>query len=237
MKYFPFLILFFFFCSLKSQVDDWLENVEEIDWHVEAPILEYEKYNIYTSNDSIRLCDKKPCKGWIKDYYPNGQLKHKGFYENGKITMGYENYYENGQLERKFTVISPTRAELIAYYKDGTLRSRIEFKKNQPFKSIEYYPNGNIEYIEEYDNSLKFYVKFNFYYSNGSPQSILEIVDQKKRIYTSKKYYKNGQLKEEGLRMYNAAEGDYKRIKEWKFYDEKGNLIKTINYDQEIPEE
>jgi antitoxin component YwqK of YwqJK toxin-antitoxin module len=236
MKYVSLVFSIVLF-NLVAQVDDWLDNVEEFDWNVENPISEYERFNIFTINDSVRLCDKKPCKGWIKDYYPNGQLKHKGYYENGKLPQGYENYFDNGQLERKFTVISPVRAEVMIYYKDGTPRTQMELKKNQILKAVEYYPTGKVESIEEYSNNLKYYIKFNFYYSNGNPQSILEIVDPKKLIYTSKKYYKDGQLKEEGFRRYDPTTGDYKRIGEWKFYNLQGKLIKTINYNEDNPDE
>ena len=46
----------------------------------------------------------------------------------------------------------------------------------------------------------------------------------------AKTYYKNGNMKNEGLRQLNMAAGDYVRIGEWKFYDEQGKLTETLNF-------
>jgi len=51
----------------------------------------YDKFNKIIGGDSVRFCEKHKCSGWIKDYYTNGKLKHKGFYENGKLTTVYSN--------------------------------------------------------------------------------------------------------------------------------------------------
>ncbi len=225
--------------QIMAQGDDWFDNVDNITDNVEEPMLYYEHFNAFTEGDSVRKCNKKPCNGLIKDYYENGALKHKAFYQNGRITNGYENYYDNEQVERKFVLINSGSAELTVYYKDGTMRSKVEYRKKNAIKWIDYYPNGNLEFIEEYDNNMEYYIKYNFYFMNGKPQSLLEIVDKDKRIYTSKVYYKNGQLKEEGLRQLNASLGDYVRIGEWKFYDDQGNLTSTQDFykGEEIEEE
>ncbi|MPM05119.1 hypothetical protein SDC9_51405 [bioreactor metagenome] len=227
------LVVLFFLITpvcLFSQGDDWFDNIENITDNVEEPMLYYERFNAFTGGDSVRLCNKKPCNGIQKDFWENGVIKHKAYYQNGRITNGYENYFENEQLERKFSIINSSSAELTVYYKDGTLRSKVEYRRKNPIKWIDYYPNGNVEFIEEYDNSMEYYIKYNFYFMNGSPQSILELVDKNERIYTSKTYYKNGQLKEEGLRQLNASLGDYVRIGDWKFYDEEGKLTSSHNY-------
>lgn len=215
---------------LFAQGDDWFDNIENITDNVEEPMLYYERFNAFTGGDSVRLCNKKPCNGIQKDFWENGVIKHKAYYQNGRITNGYENYFDNEQIERKFSIINASSAELIVYYKDGTLRSKVEYRKKNPIKWADYYPNGNVEFIEEYDNSMEYYIKYNFYFMNGSPQSILELVDKNQRIYTAKTYFKNGQLKDEGLRQLNASLGDYVRIGEWKFYDEEGKMISSHNY-------
>ncbi|PLW93895.1 MAG: hypothetical protein C0592_04695 [Marinilabiliales bacterium] len=213
-----------------AQGDDWFNNLENVTQDVEEPMLYYERFNSFTEGDSVRRCDKRPCNGIIKDYYENGVLKHKGYYESGRLITGYENYYDNEQLERNFKIIGTGSALLTVYYKDGTLRSRVEYRKKNAIKWEDYYPNGNIEFIEEYDKKMQYYIKYNFYYMNGNPQNILELVDEKERIYTSKEYYRNGSIKCEGLRQQNASMGDYVRIGEWKFYNDDGTLKETVNY-------
>jgi len=230
MRFNALLFLFLISLSVFSQGDDWFDNIENITDNVEEPMLYYERFNAFTMGDSVRLCNKRPCNGIQKDFWENGIIKHKAYYQNGRITNGYENYFDNEQLERKFTIINASSAELVVYYKDGTLRSKVEYRRKNAIKWADYYPNGNLEFIEEYDNSMEYYIKYNFYFMNGSPQSTLELVDKNERIYTAKVYYKNGQLKEEGFRQLNMAAGDYVRIGEWKYYDEQGKLIETHNF-------
>ncbi len=230
MRFYALLFLVLISLSVFSQGDDWFDNIENITDNVEEPMLYYERFNAFTMGDSVRLCNKRPCNGIQKDFWENGIIKHKAYYQNGRITNGYENYFDNEQLERKFTIINASSAELVVYYKDGTLRSKVEYRRKNAIKWIDYYPNGNLEFIEEYDNSMEYYIKYNFYFMNGSPQSTLELVDKNERIYTAKVYYKNGQLKEEGFRQLNMAAGDYVRIGEWKYYDEQGKLIETHNF-------
>lgn len=236
-------LFLFFILSLaslcKGQNDDWLEDVSNYTDNVADPILEYEKYNAFIGGEDIRKCGKSACNGLIKDYHPNGALKHKAFYQNGQLLNGYENYFDNEQLERKFEVINSSRAELHVYYKDGTIRSNVEYNKKLPIKWMDYYPNGNLEFVEEYDKKMEYYIKYNFYYIDGKPQNILELVDEKERIYVSKEYYRNGQVKEEGMRQMNASMGDYNRIGVWKFYDQSGTLTSTKNYvkGEEVEEE
>jgi len=230
MRFYALLFLVLISLSVFSQGDDWFDNIENITDNVEEPMLYYERFNAFTMGDSVRLCNKRPCNGIQKDFWENGIIKHKAYYQNGRITNGYENYFDNEQLERKFTIINASSAELVVYYKDGTLRSKVEYRRKNAIKWADYYPNGNLEFIEEYDNSMEYYIKYNFYFMNGSPQSTLELVDKNERIYTAKVYYKNGQLKEEGFRQLNMAAGDYVRIGEWKYYDEQGKLIETHNF-------
>jgi len=230
MRFYALLFLLLISLSVFSQGDDWFDNIENITDNVEEPMLYYERFNAFTMGDSVRLCNKRPCNGIQKDFWENGIIKHKAYYQNGRITNGYENYFDNEQLERKFTIINASSAELVVYYKDGTLRSKVEYRRKNAIKWADYYPNGNLEFIEEYDNSMEYYIKYNFYFMNGSPQSTLELVDKNERIYTAKVYYKNGQLKEEGFRQLNMAAGDYVRIGEWKYYDEQGKLIETHNF-------
>lgn len=230
MRFNFLLFLFLVPFSLFSQGDDWFDNIENITDNVQEPMLYYERFNAFTMGDSVRLCNKRPCNGIQKDFWENGVVKHKAYYQNGRITNGYENFFENEQLERKFIIINASSAELTVYYKDGTLRSKVEYRRKNAVKWTDYYPNGNLEFTEEYDISMDYYIKYNFYFMNGTPQSMLELVDKNERIYTAKSFYKNGQLKDEGFRQMNASAGDYVRIGEWKYYDEQGKLVSSHNF-------
>ena len=65
-------------------------------------INKYEDLNQRLGGDSVRN-DKKgyAAIGWIKDFYPNGKVLHKGYYIEGQLKI-YKNYFPNGQLERQF---------------------------------------------------------------------------------------------------------------------------------------
>ena len=89
----------------------------------------------------------------------------------------------------------------------------------------DYYPNGNLESSEENNKSLDYYIHFNFYYENGNPQNTLELIDKKNKIYSSKEFFENGQVKQEGKRIQNQAINDYFKSGKWLIYNEKGELI------------
>jgi len=232
MKLFKsFLVLIFLFGGIAfPQHDDWFYSDDFYADEGEPPMLEYDKYNPFAGGDSTRLCDGRYCNGNIIDQHPNGKIKHKGFYTRGKLRNGYENYFDTEQLERKFRILSGNSGVLDVYYSDGTLRSEVEFFKNQPLKWKDYYPNGNIEFWEEYDRKLEYYVRFNFYYINGTPQSILELKDLKKLTYDTKEHYLNGNIKEEGEMQYLPFSGGHVKVGEWKVYDIQGKLIRTEKY-------
>jgi len=197
---------------------------------VDEGIEYYDRFNTFIGGDSTRYCNGMKCSGLIKDLYPNGNLKHKGYYVSGKLTTTYKNYFENGQEERSFQVKSPISADIEIYYKDGKLRVKGDYLKGEPLKWEEYYPNGNMESYEEYTKSLDAYVVSKYFYENGKPQLIIECIDSKKKLYSSKEYYENGQLKEEGKLNYITLISDFQKNGKWIVYDEKGKVTAEENY-------
>jgi antitoxin component YwqK of YwqJK toxin-antitoxin module len=53
------------------------------------------------------------------------------------------------------------------------------------------------------------------------------MIDPKKKIYSKKEYYENGNIKSEGTMKYNPAVIDYQKDGIWKNYDESGKLVST----------
>lgn len=110
--------------------------------------------------------------------------------------------------------------------KDGKYRYYAR-DEDKPFTGVLYvkYPNGNYETWQEFEEGLGQGTWIN-YYENGHYKEIGHY--EKNRVEGPiKKYHSNGQL---------ASEGTYKDwriwVGKWKFYDEKGQLIKTENYGQ-----
>ncbi|MFH0866250.1 MAG: hypothetical protein V1904_08645 [Bacteroidota bacterium] len=191
----------------------------------------YDCYNPHMGGDSVRW--KSPgikYTGWYEEYYKNGKLKHKGYYNNGQLTTVYKNYFDDGQLERSFKLKDSRNCQLEIYYPSGILRSKVNYFKDQVLIWTDYYTNGNMEYYEENDKSFDYYIKLEYYYSNAKPQSTLELTDKKNKIYSSKEYWKNGAIKEEGMRIFNNTVQDYQKTGTWNVYDSGGNKIAEEDY-------
>lgn len=226
-------ILFFIFALLPLLSNGQYLDADENDTATfdNISITEYDCFNPHIGGDSIKY--KSPglkYNGWYEEYYKNGKIKHKGYYTNGQLTTVYKNYYDDGQLERSFKLKDSKNCQLEIYYPAGTIRSKVIYYKNQPLIWTDYYPDGNIEYYEESVKSFKYYLKLEYYYSNGKAQSILELTDKKHMLYTSKEYWKNGNLKEEGKRIFNNAVQDYQKTGTWNIYDSGGNKIGEEDY-------
>ena len=112
----------------------------------------------------------------------------------------------------------------------ATVKSEIVFIESEPLKWTDYYPNGMVEFEEEYDKSFQYYVKKANYFKNGKPENVLELENKKKLIYLQSYYHENGNLKEQGNVKYNKAMFDYERYGIWKLYDANGNETKQQKY-------
>jgi antitoxin component YwqK of YwqJK toxin-antitoxin module len=218
--------------DVNAQHGDYSDDIDDYSMAdlVPDPIDEYDEYNKALMSEECRMCEGKPCNGMIKDTYFTGELRHKGYYIDGQLTSTYKNYWDNGNEERVFKIKGTNKAEVEIFYPDGKLRTKAIYTDGSPQYWEEYYPNGKVELIEEYDSDLEYYIRYNFYFNNGNPESTLELVDKKERLYDSKEYYENGKVKEEGQRMFNAALYDYQKTGTWKVYDENGKLISTEEY-------
>jgi antitoxin component YwqK of YwqJK toxin-antitoxin module len=185
----------------------------------------YEKLNFAIGGDSVRN-DKKgyAVQGWIQDIYESGSVIHKGYYEDGHLKV-YKNFFENGNVERSFKVIDFKKCNEQIFYSDGKLKADITYYEGNPQIETDYYPNGQIEYIEENSKSMEYLIQRKSYLENGKPQEIFEMIDPKKKIYSKKEYYEDGTLKAEGTMKYNPAAIDYQKDGIWKNYDEKGKMV------------
>ena len=227
-KLVTYLFLFFAFqfsvllCSAQVKKGDVIEFVSVYDSTYGVNV--YDALCIGTGGDSTRNDGKGyAAQGWIEDFYSDGKTAHKGYYIDGQL-KAYKNYFPNGQIEREFRMTDLTKSNMIVYYEDGKLHSNIFYNGTNAVKEEDYFASGQLEYIEEYDKKCEYYLQRKFYSPNGKPTSLLEITDQKKKIYSSKEYYDNGNLKEEGQTIFNEGLGDYQKNGKWKFYKEDGSV-------------
>jgi antitoxin component YwqK of YwqJK toxin-antitoxin module len=191
----------------------------------EVNITEYERFNSAIGGDSLRYCNRSKCSGWIKDFYPNGKLKHKGFYEDGSLKTVYRNYYETGEPERLFKAMDTRKCIMKAYFRNGKIKSEVLYYRGEPILWQDFYSSGKPELYEKYDKNYEHYICRKFFYENGNVQSVLEMKDSKNLIYIGKEYYENGSVREEGNYIYNPNLKDYLKFDNWKVFDDKGRLI------------
>lgn len=193
----------------------------------EYGITMYEKLNFYIGGDSVRN-DKKgyACQGWVEDIYESGGVLHKGYYEDGHLKI-YKNFYANGTVERSFKLIDFKRSNMQLFYPDGKIKSDITYYEGGPQMWTDYYPNGQIEYIEESTKNLETIIQRKSYAEDGKPQEIFELTDPKKKIYSKKEYYEDGKIKAEGTMKYNPGSIDYQKDGMWKDYDVNGKAVES----------
>jgi len=194
----------------------------------------YDKYNPILEGDSIRkYFNGHTCNGIIEDRYPDMQLLHKGFYTNGKLTE-YSNYYPDGQAERVFKPTSDRKEELMKYYPNKIVKSDVEYYEGNSTLWQDYYDNGQLSYLEEYDKKHERLLRRCSYFRDGKPQSVF-VPDKAKSSgglirYSLKEYFSNGQLKEESESIYSKDAYDFLKDGDDKEYDEHGNLVAEYEY-------
>jgi antitoxin component YwqK of YwqJK toxin-antitoxin module len=221
------LLLFHFsFAQFKGQIPEPKKynaaKVIDPDYGIKM----YEKLNFQTGGDSVRN-DKKgyACQGWVEDFYDTGDLIHRGYYEDGHLTL-YKNFFPNGKVERSFIVTGYKKSTMQIYYNDGKIKSDILYFETNPQVWTDYYNNGQIEYTEENAKNMEYLIFRKSYSQDGKPQEIFELVNPKKKIYSMKEYYENGNIKGEGQMIFNTSMVDYQKDGTWTVYDEKGKAIK-----------
>jgi antitoxin component YwqK of YwqJK toxin-antitoxin module len=230
-RFFQIAIILFLFLPSPSRAQYLDSDDNDTATTDNISITQYDCYNPHMDGDSVRY--KSPgikYTGWYEEYYKDGKIKHKGYYNNGQLTTVYKNYYADGQLERSFKLKDSKNCQLEIYYPSGILRSKVLYYKDQPLIWTDYYQNGNVEYYEENVKSFKYYFKLEYYYSDGKTQSSLELTDKKHMLYTAKEYWTNGNLKEDGMRIFNNTVEDYQKTGTWNVYDSGGNKIAEEDY-------
>jgi antitoxin component YwqK of YwqJK toxin-antitoxin module len=164
---------------------------------------------------------------WIY-YYPDGKVEQKGKYnKQGHPTGEWTWYYENGQIWRQ------------EHYKGGKLEGLMQ----------EYKEDGKLITKGEYQDDLKegpWYYEIENYkeqgnYRAGEPDSIWKAwwVKENRLLFVGNfisgdpdgkhiMYYPNGKIMSVGSYTGGMKQGT------WKYYDEQGMPLTTVDYDSDI---
>jgi antitoxin component YwqK of YwqJK toxin-antitoxin module len=109
--------------------------------------------------DIIQIEDKWVFKSYTINYYKNGQIECKYYYDNGKVHRvdkpAVIGYYENGQIEYEYWCVNNkyyriNKPSKIWYYKSGQIHVKEwihndEFyRENELPHAIEYYKSGQV---------------------------------------------------------------------------------------------
>ena len=190
----------------------------------------YENLNYRLGGDSSRTDEKGyASRGWIEDYYPGGSILHRGYYTGGHLKV-YKNHYPDGTVERSYRTMDNYRSSMEIFYADGTLKSRVLYSEGVPMKWEDFYPSGKLEYTEEFNKTLDYYVAKKSFHTNGKLDESLLLVKESKRLYESKKFRDSGMLEKEGKVVFNESQFDYRKIGKWSIYDTAGRLVKEQFY-------
>ena len=147
--------------------EDLLLPGDTLNWPEELPD-PYAPLNAALGGDSVRMVNGSSCTGWVEDRYPDGVLKHRGYYGDGRI-ITYRNFPPNGQMVREFRMKDQTRSSMPTFYDNGILRSETRFVDGLWLSYVEHYPSGQVRYTEEKHPSLPYYTVMDLFAPDGTP--------------------------------------------------------------------
>jgi antitoxin component YwqK of YwqJK toxin-antitoxin module len=192
--------------------------------------------------------DKKdPTRVGERMYYENGQLQfEKKFSGKPEVPTGTWNYYfDNGQLfaTADFSKRHDYGSQWEFYnrnggnYYDGQLDSvyvtdlgmfgtpsTVVFCSGKHKDVIQFYSNYTVRSTERLTNEMRSGKVF-FYFPNGRPQveaNFKEGVEDGPYIV----------YRDNGIPYYQGNYTEGKRTGIWEFYDEEGNLVRTVDYNE-----
>ncbi len=178
----------------------------------------YGKGNVRASGNYSNNFENGP---W-KYFYPDGKTEQNGTFKNGKFNGTWQWYFENGNLKREEDYFEGREeGNCIEYDSVGEV-----IVKGSYFDGLKegewYYHAGDYSESGKYTGDLKDGT-WKGYYSNGKLAYEGNYI-QGNPDGEHKYYYPSGQLKEIDFYVMGIAE------KNWKKFDEAGNLLITITY-------
>ncbi len=184
-------------------------------------------------------------------YYPDGKIRYKGYFKDGKPVGELMRYYQEGCLQAKMNYQGDT-VKAVLYSRDGKYFSSGQYICREKMGKWEYWKEDCLLMSEEYRHHL-LHGKSIRYGSNGCPMEqkhwqdgqlegewCLYYPDGKVRLqafYVAGSlegmltaYSRDGKIRTKGRYKANLKEG------EWVYYNGEGNLLKKQVYYSGVPE-
>jgi antitoxin component YwqK of YwqJK toxin-antitoxin module len=189
----------------------------------------YDRFNSAMGGDSLRDCGGFPCIGWVEDRYPNGQLKHRGYYDAGRLVV-YKNYHGNGSIEREFKRSDDVRSVQRSWHANGQPRSEARYADGTVVFYQDHYVNGAVRYVEERHRATGCFTRLELYAADGNPISLLKLVDKGRLLLEMTEFHPGGALRSKGRAQFDRRRMDAHRIGTWIYYDAAGAVVKEEDY-------
>ena len=128
------------------------------------------------------------------------------------------------------TACSRQVEKIEATYEDGSKKKVVVYtivgEDSIPQKETTYHPDGKTNITGFYDDKGKRTGQWVAYGENGKLKSECEYL-------AGERHGKHCVYYDSGIKRYEGENDHDQRIGVWKFWDASGNLIKTVDYDQE----
>lgn len=185
---------------------------------------------------------------WQKSY-PNGRLVYDGTFEDGRPVGQWTRYYEGGQVKAKIryaensdsafaqlfdwqgkkmaegVYLNEKKEGMWTFFSANTKISEEEYAGGEKQGlSRTFYPTGEVFEESEWKNG-KQEGSYRAFFKNGKPYMQCKVSnDMRNGLCLS--YFQNGRIEMEAYYKDNLRHG------EWKFYNEKGEFLYLLEYDQ-----
>ena len=168
--------------------------------------------------------DKKTGQ-WIF-YFPNGRVEQTGTYSNGKLSGSWKWYFKNGQLRKEeFYIYGLPDGESIEYSDSGTVIAKGNYIQGEK-EGVWNYDIGDQTETGKYIMGFKDGKWYRYYKSNEElayEGMFIQGSRDGKHVY----YYPNGNIKK--IQYYETGQ----KVKSWAKYDEKGELFLVVQYKED----
>ena len=209
---------------------DFRCDIEEIE-HPEKGIIIYDQYNPVLEGEKLRYdYDMHMVEGKQTDFYNNTKVLHEGTYKEGRL-KSYKNFFPNEQIERQFKFKNEGEGEMKIFYINGQLKSRVKYSETREYQKEVYDIDGTILHFELNHKKSFYPIKKSVKFEDGSSKEEIELVNEDSLIYLQKNYSSSGNIISSGKMMYNEKFGNFIKEGEWNKYNDSGEVISEIVYE------
>lgn len=185
-------------------------------------------------------------------YYPDGRIRYRGYFADGKPTGEMTRYYPDGRVQATMTHRGDT-TDVVLYSKKGEYTSVGRYVAQKKEGDWKHYRGERLLVFEQYASdclnglTIRYFASGNEAeeknWSRGKPEGEWKLYYDNHKIRLQAFYADgslNGTVRSYGLNGILRAEGNYQKgykEGEWSFFDEQGKLEKKILYRLGRPEE